>query len=181
MARATLTLVIAIALWASVDGEGVESPREAEMRSNVEVMRSLALATDRNMQSWWVTYNNSIAAYNLHKNDTICQNHTLNTKELDDLEFDLGNIKEVWADKGVQLAKFYAILSNVTFNATGLFDDFIDWYNEQYAQFLVENGTLAWEEDNIENLKSEAEDKVCPCQWTDWTNYTRYGHYQVLK
>ena len=79
-------------LLQQVHGKGVESPREIEMRSNAEVVRSLALATDRNMQSWWVTYNNSIDAYNLHKNNTICQNHTLNTMELDDLEDDLGNV-----------------------------------------------------------------------------------------
>merc|ERR1711915_1091251 len=42
----------------------------------------------------------------------------------------------------------------------------------QYAKYLVENATLTWEEENIENLKSEVEDKVCPCQWTSWTNYT---------
>jgi len=172
MARTTLTLVITIALWALVDGKGVESPREIEMRSNAEVVRSLALATDRNMQSWWVTYNNTIDFYNLIKNNTICQNHTLNTIELDHLESQLANIISVWEDKGEQLAMFYAILANVTFNATGLFDDFIDWYNQQYAKFLVENATLTWEEENIENLKSEVDDKVCPCQWTDWTNYT---------
>ena len=46
--------------------------REAEVMEQVELIRSLGIAADRDMQNWWTEYSLKMGNYTLLRNASIC-------------------------------------------------------------------------------------------------------------